>query len=65
MPIFDIQCSNAECKKVKEVIIKIGTTELPRCDECGAETKKIVSAPGGIEFKGDGYYKEGYTHRNK
>lgn len=52
--IIDIECSNQECKTVKEVLIK-SDAPLPACEKCGGATERVWS----MSRKGD------HTHCNR
>lgn len=54
MPIFEFKCES--CKKVIEKIVKSDIT-FTECPNCSSKAVKQLSAPGGFDLKGDGWYK--------
>jgi len=57
MPIFEYDCPN--CGKF-EMIRNASDKEVKFCPECGEKVEKLISAPGGFEFKGKGFYQTDY-----
>ncbi len=58
MPIYDFKCPS--CGASFDALTKLGTTHIP-CRVCGTDANKQVSAPGGFDLKGDGWYKPSST----
>lgn len=50
MPIYNYHCD--KCNKDQELIKKLSDEDLPKCEECGKEMEKTLTAPGGFQFKG-------------
>lgn len=63
MPIYEFKCD--KCDILTETNIpgwKEG--QAPDCHKCNEKMKKMVSLPGGIHFKGSGFYKTDYKDRS-
>ena len=60
MPIYEFKCPNG---KITEQFVKIGTKEI-KCPKCHQKAKKIMSRCT-FELKGDGWYTDGYSSKNK
>ena len=58
MPTYEYEC--ARCKKVFEQFQKITDPPLKKCPHCGSTVKRLISAGGGIIFKGSGFYETDY-----
>ena len=54
MPLYEFKCPT--CKLKIERIVKSDVTEV-QCPECEDIAVKQLSAPGGFDLKGDGWYK--------
>lgn len=54
MPIFEYEC---DCGNRQERLCRNGE-DAPVC--CGEPMKKIISAPGRLLFKGEGFYATEY-----
>ena len=61
MALYEYVCSS--CEHRFERIMKRGA-RAPRCPECGATTKRQISAPA-IHFKGSGWYVTDYARKGK
>src|SRR3954463_14839255 len=57
MPIYEYQCLS--CGKRTEVLQKMADAPLAACPSCGAEVKKLISAPS-FQLKGSGWYATDY-----
>ena len=57
MPIYEYLCP--KCGHRMEVLQKVGA-EPPKCDSCGADTKKQISRTG-FHLKGSGWATDGYS----
>lgn len=44
MPLYDFLCTNTECGHLTEAIQSYDDPP-PKCEKCGAETKRQVGAP--------------------
>lgn len=66
MPIYQYKCK--KCGEITEKLQKVTDKPIKKCEHCGAEVEKIISAPG-IIFKGSGFhitdYKRGKTSPTK
>lgn len=61
MPLYDFTCS--QCGVVFDALIKRDQPNPP-CPKCDSEaTIKLVSAPAGFEFKGNGFYCTDYKKK--
>ena len=58
MPVYEYRCS--ACEQIFEVQQKISDAPLTRCEVCGGEVKKLVSASA-FHLKGGGWYADGYS----
>jgi putative FmdB family regulatory protein len=56
MPLFDFRCT--ECHTTTEKIVKTDV-EYIECPKCSSKAVKQLSAPGGFDLKGSGWYKPG------
>ena len=61
MPIFEYECP--QCGTF-ELIRKLSDRDVKHCPECGAKVVKLISAPGGFEFKGSGFYQTDYKKKD-
>lgn len=52
-PIYDFACP--VCNKTTEKIVKSDVT-VAECPNCGSEAVRQVSAPGGFNLIGEGFY---------
>ena len=62
MPIYEFKCP--ECGERTEVIQKISDAPASQCPKCGAEMKKLFSAPS-FQLKGSGWYKTDYAAKSE
>ena len=53
MPIYEYKC--LKCSQQFEILQKISEDPLKKCQECGGEVKKQISAPA-FRLKGSGWY---------
>lgn len=61
MPTYEYKCSN--CNHEFEILQSIKDDALTLCTKCGHNTlKKLVSMPGGLIFKGTGFYQTDYKN---
>jgi len=60
MPLYEYQC--IQCSERVEIIQKLSDPPYSHCPKCGAEMKKLFSAPA-IQFKGSGWYKTDYASK--
>lgn len=60
MPLYEYQCTS--CRDRVEVIQKLNDPPQERCEKCGGDMKKLISAPA-IQFKGSGFYKNDYASK--
>ena len=58
MPLYEFKC--VHCEKEFEKIVPMGTVQV-NCPDCNAMANKKLSAPGGFQLKGDGWYKPSST----
>lgn len=55
MPTYDYQCD--ECQSTFEQVQSIYDATLKQCPWCqGSQIKRLITAGGGIIFKGSGFY---------
>ncbi|MFL6231721.1 MAG: FmdB family zinc ribbon protein [Thermoanaerobaculia bacterium] len=57
MPIYEYECLS--CHKRTEVLQRMNDAPLAACPSCGAEVKKLISAPS-FQLKGSGWYATDY-----
>ncbi|MFL6259364.1 MAG: FmdB family zinc ribbon protein [Thermoanaerobaculia bacterium] len=57
MPIYEYECLS--CGKRTEVLQRMNDAPLAACPSCGAEVKKLISAPS-FQLKGSGWYATDY-----
>ena len=58
MAFYILKCTN--CAHTFESIQRMDAKNKP-CIECGHETEKLLTYPGYVELKGEGFYKGGVT----
>ncbi|HEY6139488.1 MAG TPA: FmdB family zinc ribbon protein [Thermoanaerobaculia bacterium] len=61
MPLYEYQCTN--CGERVEILQRVSDPPYEHCPKCGAEMKKLLSAPA-IQFKGSGFYKTDYASKS-
>lgn len=54
MPTYEYRCP--KCKTEFETFQKITATAGAKCPKCGAKAERMLSAGGGLVFKGSGFY---------
>jgi putative FmdB family regulatory protein len=54
MALYDFKC--VHCEHEFEKLVPMGTVQVS-CPKCGAMANKKLSAPGGFDLRGDGWYK--------
>ena len=58
MPFYTHVCD--ACGHTQDHLLKMGAAES-HCPKCqSAEYRKVISAPGGFAFKGNGFYQTDY-----
>lgn len=60
-PCYIYECQS--CKDVIEKIQKFSDDPLKECEKCKGELKKQFTTPGGIHFKGSGFYATDYQKK--
>ena len=60
MALYDYKCKNSECDTVIEVSHKITESPEIKCEKCGSEMAKLISASS-FKLKGEGWYANGYS----
>lgn len=53
MPLFDFQCT--ACGLVREVLLHAGQADPQACPSCGAEVRRLLSAPADLK-RMDGFF---------
>jgi putative FmdB family regulatory protein len=61
MPLYEYQCTR--CAHRFEVIQKFSDKPVSHCPKCQGEVEKLLSAPGGLQFKGSGFYITDYARK--
>ncbi len=64
MPTYEYECK--KCGEVFEHFQRITEDPLKTCvkDGCGGEVKRLMSAGGGVIFKGSGFYETDYKRKS-
>jgi putative FmdB family regulatory protein len=62
MPTYEYECQ--KCKKTFEAFQSIKDKPLTKCKFCSGTVKRLISAGGGIIFKGSGFYATDYRKRD-
>ena len=60
MPIYEYECK--ECGERVEKIQRFDDRPLESCDSCGGSLKRLISVPA-IQFRGGGWYSDGYSQK--
>ena len=68
MPTYEYECKS--CGQRFEVYQSITADPLTECKACGGRVERLISAGGGLLFKGSGFYitdyrSEGYKQKAK
>ena len=63
MPTYDYEC--LECHERYEVFQRITEEPLKNCINCNGKVKRLISAGGGLIFKGSGFYITDYKNNRK
>lgn len=50
MPLYEYKCEYCDC--IFEELVKFNDRRNPKCPECKGTSKRLVSAPAVIDFKG-------------
>lgn len=58
MPTYKYECQS--CGHDFEKFQSITADSIKICPECGKEVRKIITAGGGVIFKGTGFYQTDY-----
>ncbi len=61
MPMYEYQCR--KCGHRFEVIQKFSDAPITQCAKCQGVVEKLVSIPGGLQFKGSGFYINDYARK--
>ncbi|MBN1405927.1 MAG: zinc ribbon domain-containing protein [Candidatus Omnitrophica bacterium] len=61
MPTYEYRCD--KCKKTFEVFQSIKAKPINKCPACSSPVRKLISAGGGILFKGSGFYTTDYRSK--
>ena len=62
MPTYEYRCLS--CAHEFEAFQSISADPLTECPKCKKEVKRLISAGGGILFKGNGFYITDYRSQN-
>ncbi len=63
MPTYEYECP--DCTHRFERFQGINDDPVAACPECGGKVRRIISAGGGIVFKGPGFYATDYRSGSK
>lgn len=68
MPTYEYQCNDCDIRFEK--FQSITAEPIKQCPECGGSVRRLISAGGGLIFKGSGFYttdyrSEGYKKAEK
>jgi putative FmdB family regulatory protein len=58
MPTYEYKCR--KCSLVFERFQKMTDEPVKTCPRCGGEVERLISAGGGVIFKGSGFYSTDY-----
>ncbi|RLB13655.1 MAG: zinc ribbon domain-containing protein [Deltaproteobacteria bacterium] len=58
MPTYEYECQNTGRRF--DFFQNMNDEPLQKCPECGGPVRKLISAGGGIIFKGSGFYATDY-----
>lgn len=57
MPIYTYKCTNPGCEHTYDKLVRMADGDKPQaCPKCQEEGKRQLTAPGGFDLKGGGYY---------
>ena len=62
MPIYEYECRS--CGETVELIHPASANRRPRCEDCGAVMKKLIS-PSAFILKGSGWYVTDYPSKSR
>jgi len=62
MPTYEYHCT--ECGFNFEEFQSMAAEPLHVCPKCGGKVRRLISAGGGIIFKGSGFYETDYKHKS-
>lgn len=54
MPTYEYECR--KCKRTYERFQPMSASTIDKCPECGGKANRLISAGGGLLFKGSGFY---------
>ncbi len=63
MPTYEYRCRN--CQFRFERFLKITEDPVVKCPKCGGVAERLISAGGGVLFKGSGFYATDYRKPEK
>src|SRR6266849_2353514 len=62
MPTYEYKCP--KCGHEYEKIQKITDNARAKCPKCGTRGERVISAGGGVIFKGSGFYETDYRKKS-
>ena len=62
MPTYEYKCE--DCGYKFEKFQAMTDKSLTKCPKCDGKVRRLISAGGGIIFKGSGFYATDYARRN-
>ena len=63
MPTYEYECQ--ECDHKFEAFQSITDAPLEKCPKCEGKVRKLISAGGGLIFKGSGFYITDYKRKEE
>ena len=61
MPLYEYECD--ACNDRFEVLQKVDSSPVRRCQKCGGKVRRLISAPS-FRFRGSGWYVTDYGKGN-
>jgi putative FmdB family regulatory protein len=62
MPTYEYECG--ACGRRFDLFLPMSAKVVQLCPECGGEAKRLISAGGGLLFKGSGFYITDYRSKD-
>lgn len=63
MPTYEYECTSSKCANRFELFQSIRSRPVQKCPACGGKARRLISAGGGLIFRGSGFYITDYRKK--